>query len=474
MTDLPANAKLNTIGTVRPVGATRAPAILSPLVAVLLDTAAIGFAFWLAYLMRYRYEVGGLVFSFNQREFSDFTGRIVLFTLLFVAIALIRGMYRLSSWTSLLDEMGLVVGTMTVAMGGLILTAYLSQFSPSRLLFVYAWINTLVLLFLVRLAKRMSREALWAHDIGVRRVLIAGNGASGHRLMQMLVATPSMGLRVSGYVDEGVGRRSLIAGSERGVVRAQRLGSLEDIPSILGRTSVDEVILALPSQGHGRALEIANWCRAANVPFRVVPDLLQLSLERVQLEEISGVPMLSVREASIRGTNAWMKRGIDVVGALFLLAMLSIPMAIAAGWSKRSNGGQVLQRRMMAGKCGVPFEQIRFTSSSSQSHREPSWIQRTHLDAAPQLFNILRNEMSLIGPRAQSPHLVARYRDWQRQRLMIAPGMTGLWFSNGRSELTFDDMVRLDLFYAEHWSAWLDAKILLRTSMVMFRGRPPA
>ncbi len=473
MTDLPANAKLNTIGAVRPVGATRAPAILGPLVAIVLDTAAIWVAFWLAYLMRYRYEVGGLVFSFNQREFSDFTGRIALFTLLFVGIALVRGMYRLSSWTSLLDEMGLVVGTMTVAMGGLILTAYLSQFSPSRLLFVYAWINTLVLLFLVRFAKRKTREALWAHDIGVRRVLIAGNGTSGHRLMQLLVATPSMGLRVSGYVDEGVGRRSLIAGSERGVVRAQRLGSLEDIPSILGRTTVDELILALPSQGQGRALEIANWCRAAGIPFRVVPDLLQLSLDRVQLEEISGVPLLSVREASIRGTNAFIKRGIDVAGTLMLLVVLSLPMAIAAYSIKRSNGGPVLQRRTMAGKCGVPFQQLRF-ASATQSFQKPSWIQRAHLDGAPQLFNILRDDMSLVGPRAQTPHQVAGYRDWQRQRLLVAPGVTGLWFSNGRTELTFDDMVRLDLFYAEHWSAWLDAKILLRTSVALFRGRPPA
>ncbi len=454
--------------------ATRAPAILRPLISILLDTVAIWLAFWLAYLMRYRYEVGGLVFSFNQREFSDFTGRIALFTLLFVAIAMVRGMYRLSSWTSLLDEMGLVVGTMTIAMGGLILTAYLSQFSPSRLLFVYAWANALVLLFLVRLGKRKTREALWAHDIGVRRVLIAGNGTSGHRLMQMLVATPSMGLRVSGYVDEGLGRRSLIAGSERGVVRAQRLGSLEDIPSILGRTSVDEVILALPSEGHGRALEIANWCRTASVPFRVVPDLLQLSLDRVQLDEISGVPLLSVREASIRGTNALIKRGIDVAGALLLLALLSVPMAIAARSVKRSNGGPVLHRRTMVGKCGVPFEQLRFASSSSQSHQEPSWIQRAHLDGAPQLFNILRDDMSLVGPRAQTPHHVARYQDWQRQRLLIAPGMTGLWFSNGRTELTFDDMVRLDLFYAEHWSAWLDAKILLRTFVALLRGCPPA
>ncbi len=472
MTDYPANAQPQSFGAIRPARATRAPAIVGPFLALVADIGTIWVAFWLAYLVRYRFEIGGQVFSFNQREFSEFTGRIALFTGLFVAIALVRGVYRLSTWTSLLDEMGLLAGTLTIAMGALILTAYLSQFSPSRLLFVYAWGISLLLLFLVRLARRRARESLWSRDIGVRRVLIAGNGTAGRRLMQMLVATPGMGLRVAGYVDEGVGRRSLSAGSERGVVHAQRLGSLEDIPSLLGRTSVDEVILALPSEGHGRALEIANWCRMAGVPFRVVPDLLQLSLDRVQLEEISGVPMLSVREASIRGANAAIKRGLDVAGAILLLALLAVPMAFTARWVKGAAGGAILQRRMMVGKCGVPFEQTRFAALSRPEGRQPSWIQRSHLDGTPQLFNVLKGEMSLVGPRAQTPQQAERYRDWQRQRLLIAPGMTGLWFSNGRTDLTFDEMVRLDLFYAEHWSTWLDVKILLRTMVALLRGRP--
>lgn len=474
MTDLPANAHARMFGAVRPVRSGHAPDILAPIMTLLFDVVAIWLAVWFAYLARYRYEFGGEVFSFNQRAFSDFTGQSALLTVFFVVIALVRGLYRLPSWTSLLDEMGLVAGTLTIAMGGVILTAYLSQFSPSRLLFVYAWAIALFLLFLARVARRTVREALWARDIGVRRVLIAGNGTTGRRLMQLLFATPGMGLRVAGYVDEGIGRRPLAAGSERGVVRAQRLGSLEDIPAILGRTPVDEVILALPSEGHGRALEIANWCRSAGVPFRVVPDLLQLSLDRVQLEEISGVPILSVREASIRGANAVIKRGMDVIGATLLLIALAVPMAAAAFTTRRSTGGGIIQRRTMVGKCGVPFEQLRFAVPHQEDRSTPAWIQRAHLDGAPQLFNVLRDDMSLIGPRAQTASQAAHQRPWQRQRLLIAPGMTGLWFSNGRTELTFDEMVRLDLFYAEHWSAWLDTKILLRTAVSLLRGRPRA
>jgi lipopolysaccharide/colanic/teichoic acid biosynthesis glycosyltransferase len=130
----------------------------------------------------------------------------------------------------------------------------------------------------------------------------------------------------------------------------------------------------------------------------------------------------------------------------------------------------------MAGRCGVPFDQIRFAPPLRRGDQpaKSTWVQRCHLDGAPQLINVLRDEMSLIGPRAQSPAHVARYHDWQRQRLLIAPGMTGLWFSNGQNDLTFDEMARLDLFYAEHWSAWLDLKIVLRTAVALERGRTGA
>lgn len=474
MTYLPANARTRTMPAVRPARATRAPAIVAPLVSLAVDLVGIWLSFWLAYQLRYVYEVGGQVYEFNQRNFADFPGRIALFTIFCLGVFIVRGVYRLSSWTTLLDEMGLVAGSVTMAMGGLLLTAYLSQFSPSRLFFVYAWAILLGVLFLVRVARRQIREALWARDIGVRRVLIVGNGTTGRRLMQILLATPGMGLRISGYVDEGVGRKSLTAGTERGVRRAQHLGSLEDIPSILDRNQVDEVILALPSEGHGRTLDIASWCRSAGVPFRVVPDLLQLSLDRVQLDEISGVPILSVREASIRGTNAAIKRGMDVLGGILLLGLLSAPMAIGALATRRATGGPIFVRRTMVGRCGVPFTQLRFASPhrSGIESAHASWLQRSHLDGAPQLLNVLRADMSLIGPRAQQSEQVARYHDWQRQRLLISPGMTGLWFSNGRTDLTFDEMTRLDLFYAEHWSAWLDIKILLRTMVALLRGRP--
>lgn len=472
MTYLPANARAQRMPAVRSVRTGYSAVFFRISFSLIFDVIALWIAVWLAYQLRYRFEFGGPVFIFNQRDFADFYGPIALFTLFSIAIFLVRGVYRLSSWTSLLDEMGSIAGSVTMAMGLLLLTAYLSQFSPSRLLFVYAWVLSLAMLLLVRIARRRIREALWSRDIGVRRVLIVGNGITGHRLMQMLLATPGMGMRVAGFVDEQPKRSTLTAGTARGVMRARNLGKLEDLPSILDRTVVDEVILALPSDGHGRVLEIASWCRTAGVPFRVVPDLLQLSLDRVQLDEISGVPILSVREATIRGANAVIKRSMDLIGATLLLIVLALPLAVGAWIIRRSTGGPIIRRRQMVGRSGVPFEQLRFIAPAGIDGETPNWFQRSHFGGAPQLVNVLRGEMSLIGPHAQLPMQVGRYEDWQRQRLLIRPGSTGLWFSNGRKDLTFDEMVRLDLFYAEHWSIWLDAKIMLRTIVALLRGRP--
>jgi len=185
MTDFPANTRSQALPAVRTARTSVVPTVIASLLAILADFLVLWLSFWLAYKLRYTWQVGGEVFAFNQREFSDFYGRTALFALFCLAIFLIRGVYRLSSWTTLLDEMGLVAGSVTMAMGGLLLTAYLSQFSPSRLLFVYTWAISLGFLLLVRIARRQIREALWARDIGVRRVLIVGNGTSGRRLMQM-------------------------------------------------------------------------------------------------------------------------------------------------------------------------------------------------------------------------------------------------------------------------------------------------
>lgn len=471
MTYLPANARYRALSGPFGVRDSRRLAVAGRVSMVVADLAVIWGAFFLAWAARYRYHIGGQVYSFNDRPFSDFFSRIALFSGIFLVVALLRGIYRVSPWTSLLDETGLVVGTVTISMAALILLAYLSQYSPSRLLFLYAWLATNAGMLLVRVAWRRIREASIARGFGVRHVLIVGGGSTGQRSMQLLMSTPGLGLRVAGYVDDDVGSAALVATTDNGKAQAQRLGAIDDVPSIFGRHRIDEVILALPSTNETRSLEIAHWCRAAGVPFRVVPDLLQLSLDRVQLEEISGVPLISMREPRIAGPNAVLKRSMDLFGAGLALVVASIPVGVLLVWLRLCGSRVRTTEETMVGRHGVPFRRKRFrvvTASGDGGLPEMLWS-RIRADGVPQLLDVLRGDMSLIGPRPEPLDRAARWLDWQRQRLLVQPGLTGLWATEARSELTYDEMIRLDLFYAEHWSAWMDAKIAIRSVYMLVK-----
>jgi lipopolysaccharide/colanic/teichoic acid biosynthesis glycosyltransferase len=210
------------------------------------------------------------------------------------------------------------------------------------------------------------------------------------------------------------------------------------------------------------------------------------------------VPLLSVREASIRGFNRVIKRSMDLLISTFAIVVAFIPIAVISLLIKLDSKGPSIYRQARIGRSGVPFTVLKFRCMSADADetrptlieengdQDPrlfklrsdprltglgAFLRRWSLDELPQLVNVWKGEMSLVGPRPQLPAEVAQYEDWQRQRLMVTPGMTGLWQVNGRSDLTFDEMVRLDLYYAENWSPWLDAKIVLRTIPAVLLGK---
>lgn len=430
------------------------------LLVVAVDAALLWFAFWLAYELRYGFEIGGDVFPWDQQAFSAYYQRSALFVLFSLAILIVRGAYRLPAWTTLLDEGMLVAGSITVAMGGLVLTNYLSQFSPSRLVFVYAWVLSIALLIVFRLTKRGVRQALWARSIGVERLLIVGSGNPGRRIAQAVLAAPDAGLRIAGFVDDPGRQRMLQVGSRQGIVSPQRLGGISDLPTLLGRHRIDQVIIALDQRNHADVEAISTLCQVSGVQFHVVPDLLQLSFERAELSELAGVPLLGVRQATITGTSATVKRVFDILMVLPLLLLAMVPLSLA--WLRRDRSVPFLTREERVGRNGTLFLQY----SCQRSRRDP---QQTRVSRLPQLVNVLRGEMSLVGPLAQNRAAVEQYQSWHLMRLKSTPGLTGLWAVHGRPDLTFDEMVRLDLFYAEHWSLWLDVKVLLRSFARLWR-----
>jgi lipopolysaccharide/colanic/teichoic acid biosynthesis glycosyltransferase len=455
---------------------------------VLIDVVLLWFAFWSAYELRYGFEIGGGIFPWDLQSFSAFYGRAALFVLFCLASFAVRGVYRIPKWTSLLDEAMLITGAVTVGMGAVILTNYLSQFSPSRLVFVYAWILAIAYLIAFRVARRGLRQALWQRSIGVERVLVVGSGDIGRRIAQAVIAAPDAGLRIAGFVDDPENGSSMTVGSEHGILAAQRLGSLDDIPAILERHRIDQVIIATGGNHHDRMIRVGDLCNASAIPFYVVPDLLQLSLDRAELTELAGVPLLGVRSAAIVGGNAAVKRAIDLLIAIPLMLVCAIPLGIVTIGRKRSGGRVDVREVERVGRNGELFEQFRLGTArvasnsvelpaasslgavaQAPSRKSTATLPRS-IAGMPLLLNVIRGEMSLVGPLAQDRRQVDHYDDWHRARLRVTPGITGLWAVHGRRDLTFDEMVRLDLFYAEHWSPWLDLKVLIRSIPLIWNG----
>jgi exopolysaccharide biosynthesis polyprenyl glycosylphosphotransferase len=228
-----------------------------------------------------------------------------------------------------------------------------------------------------------------------------------------------------------------------------------------------------------------------------VPDFFQLTKNQLQVEELDGIPLLSSRDLSIQGWNLVLKRAADLV-LIVLLGLVALPVVALIALAIRMNSaGPVIYRQTRIGKNGKPFTCYKFrsmiTGADSQQglvakmneatgplfkmRNDPrttavgQWLRRYSLDELPQFYNVLRGDMSLIGPRPNLPQEVEQYQEWHKKRLSVSPGITGLWQVSGRSDLTFDEMVLLDIYYVENWTLALDLHILLRSIPAVVKGR---
>jgi exopolysaccharide biosynthesis polyprenyl glycosylphosphotransferase len=301
-----------------------------------------------------------------------------------------------------------------------------------------------------------------------------------------------MGYQLVGYLDDRAPPPT-----ERRDGHFRYLGAIADLEEQLRTTDSAQVIIALPFWEQHRLPALAAICAAAGVELRVAPDLYELSFDRFDVANLSGIPLLELREASLSGANLVLKRGIELVlivlAAPFVLALCGI---IALG-IRLGSPGPVIFRQQRVGKDGRAFTCLKFrTMVVDAEARKAELLQlneadgplfkikndprvtgvgallrRTSLDELPQLWNVIRGEMALVGPRPPTPDEVAQYEPWHHRRLSVTPGMTGLWQVLGRSDTSFDEMVRLDIYYTEHWTPGLDLRILLQTIPVVLARR---
>jgi exopolysaccharide biosynthesis polyprenyl glycosylphosphotransferase len=267
------------------------------------------------------------------------------------------------------------------------------------------------------------------------------------------------------------------------------LGAIEDLPAALDHFRVQEVIIADPDFPEDQAVELVDQCHRRGVTVRIAPSTMEILVHRAEFVPGAAVPLFELRPPVFEGFDYALKRAFDFVGSLSILLLLSPVMLLIAVAVAVSSRGGVLYRSVRPGVGGEPFACFKFRTMHTDADQRQAdleslneasgalfkirddprmtavgrFLRRYSLDELPQLFNVLLGQMSLVGPRPLPQRDYDRLEEWHKKRYLVMPGITGLWQVSGRSELDFDDLVRLDFLYLERWSIGLDLTILLKT-----------
>ncbi len=392
---------------------------------------------------------------------------------------------------SLLQELLQVttgVGIATLIFAGAL---YLSYREVSRMTFIYFALLGLFLLVLFRVVVHTIHTALRRRGIGKTTVLIVGAGKAGMALASSFKALRRDDLEVVGYLDDDPQKQGQ---SFHGV---PVIGSLEQLMNRVKDLAVDEVIFALPMGAERELLNSVLELEKLPVDVKIVPDVFDLTFSKAAVEDVAGIPVVSLREPAISGLSRLIKRAVDLLLACVLAAILWPFMLLIAILIKWDSPGPAIFKQERVGENCKHFTLYKFRSmivdagsrlaevlvEDEEGHiihkrkddprltRIGRFLRRTSLDELPQLFNVIKGDMSLVGPRPELPEIVDRYEPWQRRRFAVPPGMTGWWQIKGRSERMMHLHTEDDLYYIQHYSPLLDLRILFKTIWVVIKGR---
>lgn len=409
-----------------------------------------------------------------------------------ILIFMLRGLYAGRLASNVFTQMRQI--TISLTIGLTILMGYYFVFQPpsnSRLLVPFVWLSAIVILCLGRLVLSALIGLLHRLGLGETRVLLVGSGRLSKMIMQHLAAAPDLGYSIVGFLHD-------MHEPPGDFGRFPMLGTLEDLALVIRSMQVDEVIIALPSEMHLQTIRSVRLCERLGATFKIVPELYELSLSRIDMEAIEGIPLLGIRQRPLHTAQRAVMRITDIVGAVLVLGLGSPIWLCFALIIKLTSPGEAVFSQARVGLNGRTFQCYKFRTMQKNAeqmlhtllaHNEAQgpmfkmkddprvtsigkFLRRSSLDEIPQLLNVIKGDMSLVGPRPPLPREVAQYEEWQKERLAMKPGMTGLWQVRGRSNLTFDEGVLMDLYYIENWSLRLYYHILLRTvpSVLFSRG----
>ncbi len=448
---------------------------------IVSDLVMLRLAFVLAYRMRLLGDIRPGQPSDPPSTYDDLA---VLCVLVIVFIFAVRRLYiprRGFGRVDLLYQVAAAVALGWLAALSVTFFAY-RALEPPRLMLVYWALLSIALVWLMRVVlDALLREAhRRGHDL--ERVLIVGDGENAQLVEAKIQAAPELGYRIAGFISNGAADPKV----------DPVLGGLADIPNIVRDQGVGEVIIAWAGISHHELIDIVTGCTRMRVDIKIFPDIFELMAREVETSELTGLPLMRVRDVALRGWMRFLKRALDVAVSWSMLVLLSPWLLCMAFLVKlTSPKGPILHVQERVGLDGRPFYMLKFRSMRPDAEAEsgPVWavpndprrtrlgeiIRRFSLDEFPQLINVLVGEMSLVGPRPERPEFVAQFANLvprYRERHMEKAGMTGWAQVNGlRGQTSIVERTEYDLFYVETWSLAFDIKILLKTLAAVIRDR---
>ncbi len=433
-------------------------------------------AMCLAYLLRYEWAWQGLASSSVLAFVPPLMATLLLWTFIFSWLRLdgFRGGWRFSAVLSQL--LPAVLSLMVI----LFASGYITRWYMSRLALGYFGVLLFIGLVVIRLIARYDLAS--RHRSGaVRKVVIVGNGSLTDEMARKLTQHPELLCELVGFLCPAESAQDMpLPEADASPVSLQTSG----IVDLLRGRHVDEIILTVPNPGHPEILALAERCLRAGIAVSLVPQPYELYLSKPELKDLDGLPLLRLLGNPItRGNPSW-KRPLDFALTVCLLP-LAVPALLAAVAALKLSKGKALCRELRSGQDGKVFWMYRLNSErqATELPTHEALMQHSSLTELPQLFNVLRGDMSLVGPRPEGPERARHYSDWHRQRLSVKPGITGLAQVRGlRDTSPSEAKTRYDLQYILHRSPFQDISLILQTAWTItvrlfqlprLRMRPP-
>ncbi len=445
-------------------------------------------AFVLAYVVRF--DTGLFPAPKGYPPFAQYVNVLPLVMAVVPFAYYTQGIYRLRRGRSRVDDFFMVlVGSILATLLGLFGTVYFETYFASDAarsrgaleVSQYVWALFLILNVVFTYSSReLVRQALerrWRAGIGLKRILIAGAGDLGRVVADKILEHRELGYQIVGFVDDRA------TGDHLGHRGLPLLGPLCEAADVAQREQVDHLYIALPLEEHVKMLGIVDAASRECIELKVVPDLLQFIALRARLEELDGVPIISLNDVPLQGFNAILKRIIDIGISSTALLVAALPMAMIAALVKATSNGPVFYKQERMGLDGKAFNVFKFRSMFHGAERQTGpvfardddprctpfgrFLRKLDLDELPQLWNVLKGDMSLVGPRPERPYFVEQFKHRFPQYMLrhkVRAGITGWAQVNGwRGNTSIEKRIEYDLYYIENWSVGLDLKILWLT-----------